>query len=298
MQERIQKYFRIGTISAVSFPLEKPADIIKKLAADDFFDFIEFEHISCSDDIPHIRRFLAQGHLSASYSAHWVVLAKKMNPNDLDEERRKEAEAALLEALEEASALSAAHFTFLAGRFSVGQEEKGLIQLEKTVSAVCRRAAALGIQVELELFDYDLDKCSLLGPAPLAAAFAARMREQVSNFGLMADLSHFPATRENARFILRTLRPYLTHFHMGNIVVEPGLPAYGDLHPHFGFPHSVNDVAELAEFLSLLREEGFFCEEHPYPLTFEVRPQADEDPDIVLSNAKRALQRAWSLLKD
>ena len=124
------------------------------------------------------------------------------------------------------------------------------------------------------------------------------VRQKVSNFGLMADLSHFPATKESACFILRTLRPFLTHFHIGNIVTTPGMPAYGDKHPYFGYPHSKNDVPELTEFLSLLRSEGFFNAEHPYPLTFEVRPQAGEDPEIVLANAKRTLRRAWSLLEN
>jgi len=121
------------------------------------------------------------------------------------------------------------------------------------------------------------------------------MRCLCNNFGLMVDLSHFPTTYETSRFVIRTLRPYITHFHIGNAVVRPGFPAYGDEHPRFGFPDSANDVAELADFFRILREEGFFNAEDPYVLSFEVKPFGDEDPDIILANSKRVVNRAWAL---
>ena len=46
------------------------------------------------------------------------------------------------------------------------------------------------------------------------------------NFGLL-DLSHFPTTYETSRYVVRTLRPYITHFHIGNAVVKKGCEAYG-----------------------------------------------------------------------
>ena len=46
------------------------------------------------------------------------------------------------------------------------------------------------MMVELELFDFDMDKAVLIGPAPLAARFAEEMRQTHSNFGILADLSH------------------------------------------------------------------------------------------------------------
>ena len=76
------------------------------------------------------------------------------------------------------------------------------------------------MNVELEVFDYDMDKAALIGPAPLAAKFAADIRMTCNNFGLLVDLSHFPTTHETSRFVIRTLRPYITHFHFGNAVVK------------------------------------------------------------------------------
>ena len=143
-----------------------------------------------------------------------------------------------------------------------------------------------------------MDKASLIGPAPLAARFAADMRTTHNNFGLLVDLSHFPTTYETSQFVIRTLRPYITHFHFGNAVVKPGCEAYGDKHPRMGYPDSANDTEELVDFLRVLKEEGFFCVEQPYVLSMEVTLRPGEDEDIVLANTKRVLNRAWALLED
>ena len=130
---------------------------------------------------------------------------------------------------------------------------------------------------------------------PYAAQFAADMRKTNNNFGLMVDLSHFPTTYEVSKFVVQTVRPYITHFHIGNAVVKEGCDAYGDKHPRFGFPNSANDVEELRDFFCVLKEEGFFNAENPYVLSMEVTPFGDEDGDIILANTKRVINRAWAL---
>lgn len=154
------------------------------------------------------------------------------------------------------------------------------------------------MQVELEVFDYNMDKAALIGPAPLAARFAADMRTTHANFGLLVDLSHFPTTYETSRFVVRTLRPYITHFHFGNAVVKPGCDGYGDLHPRLGYPNGANGIPELLDYLRVLRQEGFFDPQNPYVLSMEVAPRPGEDEQVVLANTKRALTRAWALLED
>ena len=63
------------------------------------------------------------------------------------------------------------------------------------------------------------DKASLMGPAPYAAKFAAEMRMTHNIFGLLVDLSHIPVTHETSQFVLRTLRPYITHLKIRSIPV-------------------------------------------------------------------------------
>ena len=154
------------------------------------------------------------------------------------------------------------------------------------------------MEVNLEVFDYDVDKAALIGPAPLAARFAADVRCRCSNFGLLVDLSHFPTTYETSRFVIQMLRPYIRHLHFGNAVMKPGCDGYGDMHPRMGYPESANDIDQLLDYLRVLKEEGFFRPHDPLVLSMEVTPRPGEDADIVLANTKRVLNRAWALLED
>lgn len=300
MKDSIHKYFQVGTIQWMSHP--SPAyealDSIKTIACDDFFDAIEVGKFADDTTRAKAKRILEQSHLKVCYGAQPRLLGPKLNPNDLDEEGRKKAEATLLEAVDEAEYLGAKGIAFLAGKWEPATRDQAFAQLVKTAKAVCDYAAAKGMTVNLEVFDFDMAKAALIGPAPYAAKFAAEMRTLCPNFGLLVDLSHFPTTYETSKFVIRTLRPYINHFHIGNAVVKKGCEAYGDEHPRFGFPNSANDTPELLDFFRVLKEEGFFNAEEPYVLSFEVKPWGDEDGDIILANTKRVINRAWALLED
>lgn len=298
MKESIQKYFQIGTVQWMSYPPDRYPflDALRKLACDPFFTAVELTQISDGETRAKARAMLEQSHMKVCYGAQPRLLGPKLNPNALDEGERLKAEKTLMEALDEAEYLGASGIAFLAGKWEEETREEAYRQLLKTTRAVCRRAAEKGMRVELEVFDYDMDKAALIGPAPLAARFAADVRMDCPNFGLLVDLSHFPTTYETSRFVIQTLRPYITHLHIGNAVVKEGCTAYGDQHPRFGFPESANDTAQLIEFFRVLREEGFFREQEPYVLSVEVKPWGDEDADIVLANTKRVIERAWAMV--
>jgi sugar phosphate isomerase/epimerase len=296
MKDSIQKYFKIGTIQWMSHPAYGVLDSIKRIACDDFFTALEVTKMSDKETKNKAKKMLEQSGLTVCYGAQPRLLGPKLNPNDLDEEGRKKAEATLIEAVDEAEFLGAKGIAFLSGKWEEETKEEAYNQLLKTTRAVCDYAAQKGMIVELEVFDFDMDKASLIGPAPYAARFAADMRTTHNNFGLVVDLSHFPTTYETSRFVIQTLRPYITHFHIGNAVVEKGCEAYGDQHPRFGFPDSANDTLELVDFFKVLKEEGFFRPENPYVLSFEVKPWGDEDADIILTNTKRVINRAWTLV--
>lgn len=241
------------------------------------------------------KAILEQSHLRVCYGAQPRLLGPKLNPNDIDEKERQKAEATLLEAIDEAEYLGARGIAFLSGKWKPETKDQAYAQLLKTTRNLCDYAKTKGMMVELEVFDFDMDKASLIGPAPYAAKFAADMRTTHNNFGLLVDLSHFPTTYETSQFVVRTLRPYITHFHFGNAVVQPGCDGYGDLHPRMGYPNSANDTPELVDYLRVLKEEGFFNAEKPYVLSMEVTPRPGEDADIILANTKRVLNRAWAL---
>ena len=117
---------------------------------------------------------------------------------------------------------------------------------------------------------------------------------------ITADVSTEEGNRllvESARESLVPVKDYIIHAHMGNAVVKsPELPAYGDAHPRFGFPNGANDVEELVDYLRVLLKIGYLREGQPRILSFEVKPFADEEPEVVVANAKRVLNRAWALV--
>jgi sugar phosphate isomerase/epimerase len=298
MKDSISKYFQVGTIQFMSYPNQDVLESIKKVACDEFFDAIEITKIQDDEVRKSAKGLLEQSHLKVCYGAQPRLLGPKLNPNHVVEDERIKAEKTLLEAIDEAEYLGAKGIAFLSGKWVAETKNLAYDQLLKTTRNLCTYAATKNMMVELEVFDFDMDKASLMGPAPYAAKFAADMRTTHNNFGLLVDLSHFPTTYETSRFVIQTLRPYLTHFHIGNAVVVEGAMAYGDQHPRFGFANGANDVNELLDFFTVLKEEGFFNAQNPYVLSLEVKPFGEEDADIILANTKRVIKRAWALLED
>ena len=303
MNESIYKYFNVGTILWMSYPpatygqsVEGYKDSLLKVLKDDYFNAIEITQIKDDGLREEVKQLLGQSHVKICYGAQPRLLSTGLNPNDLDEEGRLKAEKTLLEGIDEAEYLGAKGIAFLARKWQEETREQAYQQLLKTTVHICKYAESKGMYVNLEVFDYDVDKAALIGPAPLAARFAADVRCQCSNFGLLVDLSHFPTTYETSKFVIQTLRPYIKHLHFGNAVMQKGCDGYGDLHPRLGYPNSANDVPQLLDYLKVLQQEGFFREDDPLVLSMEVSPRPGEDPDIVLANTKRALNRAWALL--
>jgi sugar phosphate isomerase/epimerase len=305
MKDPINKYFKVGIVVFMAYPGmgkgEDPDTLknIREIACDDYFGAIEVSWIKDGQTRAKTARILRESHISAVYGAAPRLLTTGLNPNHPEEAERKKAEATLREAIDEAEELGCPGISFLAGKWQEATKEKSYAQLLATTRGLCDYAKTKNMSVELEVFDYDIAKASLIGPAPLAARFAADMRMNHNNFGLLIDLSHIPMTYETPEFVVRTLRPYLSHFHIGNTVCkDPAAAGYGDEHQRFGFPNGANDVPQVLEFLRVLKNEGFFRADEPYILSFEVKPWKDEDPEIVIANAKRVLNRAWALLED
>ena len=305
MRESIHKYYQVGLIAFMAYPSIIKGDdpetmtYLRKIAYDDYFDAVELSWIKDDQMRAEAAKLFDTAHVKVCYGAQPRLLTTGFNPNHIDEAERKKAEDTLMEAIDEAEQLGAKGIAFLSGKWQQETKDEAYAQLLKTTRNLCDYAKTKGMIVELEVFDYDIDKASLIGPAPYAAQFAADMRTTHANFGLMIDLSHIPMTHETSEFVVRTLRPYITHLHIGNTVCQnPADEGYGDLHQRFGFPNSSNDTPQLLEFLRVLKNEGFMNEKDPLVLSFEVKPYQDEDADAVVANAKRVLNRAWALLED
>lgn len=302
MNEPIRKYMKVGLIHFMAYPEtmkgEGPIqETVKKILEDDYFDAIEMTWINDKNVRKSVKSMIDTSGVEMYYGAQPRLLTTGLNPNAIEDSDRQKAVDTLKAGIDEAAEMGAKGFAFLSGKYEEKAKDKALEALVKTTVELCEYAKGKGVpKVALEVFDYDVDKCSLIGPVMLAKKYAEAVCTKVDNFGLLVDLSHLPLLRETAEESLAPIKDYIIHAHMGNAVVKEGMPAYGDAHPRFGFPGGSNDVDELVVYLRVLINIGYLSKDNPKVVSFEVKPYGDEDPELVIANAKRTLNAAWAKL--
>jgi sugar phosphate isomerase/epimerase len=297
----LRNYMKVGIIHSMAFPSsfndkKSLLESFKAIALDDYFDVIEIGQIKDLEAREQIKQLLEVSKLTPAYGGHSRLLSNGLNINDLNEEVRQKAVEELKKGIDEAYYMGAVDFSFLSGHYVEEKKEEALEALVKSTKELCTYAAGKGnMLVLLEVFDYDIDKKSLLGPVELVKHYAKQVSMEHENFGIMVDLSHLPQLRETPREAILPIKEYVKHVHIGNAVVkDSSLEAYGDLHPRFGFPNSENGVEELIEFLEVLLEIGYLNTENPPILSFEVKPRPYEDEMLVIAGSKRVLNEAWA----
>jgi len=220
-----------------------------------------------------VKKLLKTAHLSVAYCAHPKILTGSLDLNSGAEE-----------------------LIFLSGK-DPGEERRDDARrlLTFSIKDICAYAKSRGdLRITLEIFDREVEKRCLIGPADEARMVAEEVRREFDNFGLLVDLSHIPLLNETPAEAILPVKDYLVHAHLGNCVLKDTQhPAYGDSHPRFGIEGGENDVEEVVKFLEVLFEVGFLNEDNPPMVSFEIKPLADESAQVVIANAKRVLREAW-----
>lgn len=296
--------FKLGVVQFMAFPNsdQNPEALLaalKSLAVDPDFGLVELTRMPDRQTLSQVRSLLEAAHLDCGFAATPVILRHGLNPSATDESVRKSAVSELKSCVDEAISLGAKTLTLMSGPFG-GDEAGELKAFIKTLDEICSYAADKSpdnpLLVLVEPFDRNVDKKALIGPSSLAGVLASEILARHKNFGLLIDLSHLPLLNEAVDECLISLPPdSVRHVHIGNCVTVPDDPLYGDQHPPFGYPRSENGVEQVRVFLSALHYSGYFARPSPYGLptvSFEVKPLPDQDPLIVLANAKRVLKEA------
>jgi sugar phosphate isomerase/epimerase len=301
MNESLSKFMKVGLIHFMAYPStikgEGPIrETIKKIAVDNYFTAIEITTIKDEGEKKIVKQMLETSHMTIAYGGQPRLLTTGLNINDLNEGNRQKALKNLKDGIDEAYEMGAVSFAFFSGKYPEDRKEEAYQALVNSTKELCCYAKSRGeMKIALEVFDYDVDKKSLIGPVDLALRFAKEIRDEHKHFGLMVDLSHIPLIHETIEESILPVKDFIIHAHIGNCVVKNAdLPAYGDAHPRFGFPNGENDVEQVTEYLKVLLKIGFLNEINPPIVSFEVKPFGDEDPDIVIANAKRTLNEAWA----
>ncbi len=306
MDSHWDKYCTMSIVHFMAFPEAMSgegeiAETVGRIAEDSFFGAVEVTWVKDPKEREKVRDVVQAAHLKVAYGAQPIVLMGKLNPNSLDEAERAAAVAALRERIDEAEEIGARRFAFLSGK-DPGDEGRpaALDALIRSTKELCAYGAEKGIGITVETFDRTIDKKALIGPSDIAAEYAAAVREEYPDFGLMYDLSHQPLLFEESEAALTLLKPHLSHIHVGNACREEGLPGYGDLHPRFGWPGGCNDIGELVTFIRALFTVGYLGNgvingERPI-VGFEVKPQSEHETSAqVIAGTKRCWQDAWAL---
>lgn len=300
MQTPLSHYMKLGIVYFMAYPfaMSGEGDIertVRRILEDPDFDCIEMTRVNDPALRARLKSWIDQSGITLAYGAQPQLLRNQENVNSLDEALRRRAVDRLKACIDEAYEMDAKGFAFLAGKYSPDTVERSYQALTASTRELCAYAAEKGdMPVNLEVFDYDVEKCSLIGPADLAARFAKEMSAQFESFGLMIDLSHITQLHSGIDANIDPIVPYIRHVHIANAVLKQGAQAYGDQHPRFGFPHGVVDEELLVAFLRKLFAIGYLGEGRRPIVSFEVKPWGDEDSEFVIANAKRFLNAAWA----
>ncbi len=310
MEESWRNQMDLGIVHfmAVSGIIKDEGPIVEsatKLAEDDFFNVLEVRRSEKPEVMEGLKRLADQAHIKLGMGGQPGLLINKLSLNDLDESGRQAAIEESKQSIDAAYFLGARICALLSGPDpGEADRDKALDLMVDSCNQLCQyakdQAKDYVCYVSIEQFDHDVDKKCLIGPSPITAQMAERVKQNHDNFGVTVDLSHLPLLGETHYDCLTTLLPHLIHVHVGNCVKEDTAhEAYGDKHPRFGAPGSENDVEELRAFLESLIYVGYFQADVPTEkpiVTFEVAPMKGETTELLVANTKRVFREAWARL--
>ena len=237
MEQSMRRFMKVGIILHVSYPQLGGGggpilECLERICGDDYFEAVEVARMKDGQVRKKAAEMIRAAHMVSAYGGQSRTLSAGLNINDLDETRRAMAVDTLKEGIDEAYEMGCAGFSFLSGRYDEERKEQAFEQLLKSTRQLCGYAGEKGnMPICCEVFDYDIDKRALIGPAALAARYAGEIRRDYGNFGLLVDLSHIPMIHETIEESILPVKDYIIHAHMGNTVIKsPDCEAYGDNH--------------------------------------------------------------------
>jgi len=274
---------------------------IHEIGQREFFGALELGTIEDPRERKRVSQSVKDYGLSVGFGAQPIILGRNLNLNAIEPDICSTAVQTLKKYIDQASELDASSFVIMSGKDS-GDADRLLAYdfLADSISKLCDHASQFSMNIVLETFDRSVEKKALVGPSDEAANLAKMLKPSFPQFGLLYDMGHMPLLDEEPYGALALLHNYLAEVHLGNCVKTPGLPAFGDKHPRFGFEGGVNDTQELVIFLKALFDTGFLIEsknsaELPW-VGFEVRPQQGETSSQILDNIQHTWTQAWQLL--
>jgi len=308
LTENFESLVLTGIIHPMAFPATGKGDgpvleTLTQIAHDDFFTAVEVRRAATPEILEGVRKLLSEAMMEVIVAGQPPLLGAKLDLNALDDSARQAAVADVRLSIDEAYALGAPIVAVLSGPDpGDADREAALMALTRSLVELAeystsRAGGKRPVYISLETFDRAIDKRCLIGPTSLAAELMDRVKQSVSNVGLTVDLSHLPLLGETADEMLEGAAPHLIHVHIGNAYIDQtDDPAYGDQHPRFGYPGSLNGVTAVTRFLRVLKRIGYFGAKVPTRkpvISFEIKPVPGESSEAIIAGAKRVFKEAW-----
>ncbi|MES9846300.1 MAG: TIM barrel protein [Candidatus Sedimenticola sp. PURPLELP] len=301
MQDSMYAYMKPGLVHFKAYPqVMQGRDYVatlEKICEDDFWTAVELGPVKDVRERDRARKMLEVTGMTVCYATQPTILPQKLNPHHFDKGERTRVMRIIKNCVDEAYQLGAEHIRIMSGK-DPGEEKRGEAKkiFEDFLHELCDYTKAKGdMMVTLKVFDRDIDKGALIGTFSDTRDVAKPVAADHDNFGVLADLSHFPLLREDPKEAIEKVKDFFMHFHIGNCVVEPDHYLYGDLQPRFGLPGGSIDTPDVRDYFRLLLDMGLLNSDNPPVVSAEVRPLlAEETSALVIANAKRTIRQAWA----
>jgi sugar phosphate isomerase/epimerase len=305
----IHKYMDLGIVHYVSFPEvmagEGPIiETVEKIILDDFFTAIEITRMEDAETKKRVIDRLRYSGLKVVYSGGPPYAMQGINLSALEQAERESSLAKAKRLIDEAI-LFGASIHLLTGGPDPGPENRkeakkrlidSLMELYDYNNSQGNESVPV---LSLEPVDRSVHRMGLIGPISEAVEVVAAVRAQGGAIWLTIDQSHLAQLGDTPEAAFSAASEFMIHLHLANCVLsDPSDPAYGDEHPRFGFPGGEHDLKDITYLWETLNKNNFFNQAFPYGskpiISVEVKPQSDEEPEIVLAATKRAITKAWA----
>ena len=302
MIEPVEQYLRLGLVHFMAFPeVMKDETVllptIEKIALMPEFRAVEIKLVENGKLLEPLRALLEMSMLDLGLAAQPAILGGRLDPGTDDKALRGRTMDVLKRHVDQAVVLGAVNVAMLSGPDP--GEPRRAEALQRTadfIAELCDYSDLHGgPKIILEVFDREIDKKALIGPAESAAHLCElALALGAENFGLCVDLSHLPLLDETPYEAIFPVQEYLASAHIGNAVLKQDHPLYGDQHPGFGVPEGANRVDQTRDFINMLKNSGFLNRKRPPIVSFEIKPAPGERSELVIAAALRVFRRAWA----
>ena len=302
MIEPVEQYCRLGLVHFMAFPQVMAGEAallptVEQVALMPDFRALEIKLVQDESLLEPLRALLESSMLDLGLAAQPAILAGKLDPGTADRELRGKTLNVLKRHVDQAVALGAESVAMLSGPDP--GEARRADHLQRTadlIAELCDYSDSQGgPKIILEVFDREIDKKALVGPAEIAGHLCDLTGALgAENFGVCVDLSHLPLLGETPDEAIGPVQDYLASAHIGNAVLQQGHPQYGDQHPGFGVAAGINRVDQTRDFINVLKNTGFLNRKRPPMVSFEIKPAPGEKSEIVIAAALRVFRRAWA----